>query len=252
MVEPSPRDLSHTVVVGDGSLSKETSHHATDHTTDGVGGENIETVVNSDVKLDLGSKVASETTDESDSKRRRGTDVSSGGSDGDETRDGTGAEPDGGPLSLQSPIEQHPGDTTDGSSQVGNDACLDGSEVGRESRSTVESKPTEPEEDCTEDNVRGVVGLVGESLGTVTSSLTEVCGNGQVGSSGRDMDGRSTGKVETSEFVGPSVRVPGPACDWTVHDGHPNEDEDANGSRSCSLGETTNGKGGGNELRRQQ
>jgi len=79
--------------------------------------------------------------------------VTSSGSDSNETDDRSRAESDGRPLSLETPIEDEPGDSSNRSGQVGNDAGRDGSKVGRESRSSVESEPSEPEEDGTEDDV---------------------------------------------------------------------------------------------------
>lgn len=61
------------------------------------------------------------------------------------TDDGPGAEANSGPLPLETPVEDEPGNTSNGSGEVGDDAGRDGSEVGGESGSSVESKPSEPE-----------------------------------------------------------------------------------------------------------
>lgn len=79
----------------------------------------------------------------------------SGGGNGDETDDGSRAESDGTPLPLETPIQDQPGDSSNGSGEVGNDASRNSSEVGGHGRSSVESEPTEPEEDGTELGRRG-------------------------------------------------------------------------------------------------
>jgi hypothetical protein len=56
-----------------------------------------------------------------------------------ETTDGTRAEPDGRPLSLETPVEAKPGDAADGSREVGDDEGGNGSKVGGESGSSVET-----------------------------------------------------------------------------------------------------------------
>lgn len=86
------------------------------------------------------------------------------------------------------------------------------------------------------------MGLVGESLGSVSSSLAEVESNGEGSGTGRDVDGRTTGKVEGTESTTPTVGTPSPGGDGTVDDGQPDKDKDHDGSDSCSFSETTNGE----------
>ena len=65
---------------------------------------------------------------------------------------------------------------------------MNGAEVGTESGAAVEPEPAEPEEDCAEDDVRDVVGLVGEALGSVAAALGEVEGDGEGSGSRGDVD----------------------------------------------------------------
>ena len=43
---------------------------------------------------------------------------------------------------------------------------------------------------------------------------------------GNDMDRASSCKVQRWEIIEPSIGIPGPACDWTIHNGSPAESED--------------------------
>lgn len=252
MVEPSSVDGSvtdsDTIKLGDRGLSEETGQEGTDHTSHTVRGEDVESLVDVEQELELGGKVGTDGSEETNSDGSWSTNVTRSRGDTNKTGDGTGAETDSGELFLESPVEQHPGDGTDRSGEVGNDTGLNSSEVGRESRSTVEAEPSEPEEHRAEDDVGGVVGLVGESLGTVSSSFTKVDGDSKGGSSRVDVDGCSSGEIETTEDERPTVRVPGPACDGAVDDGEPDEEEDHDGANLGSLGKATNREDSGDEL----
>ena len=92
------------------------------------------------------------------------------------------------------------------------------------------------------------MGLVGESFSSVSPSLAEVECDSEGSSSGRNVDGGTTGKVECTESTGPSVRSPSPACDWAVDQSQPDKVEDHDGSDSCSFGETTDGEDDSDEL----
>lgn len=135
-------------------------------------------------ELELGRPIASSAAKNTESNSSGSTDESRSRSDGDESRDGTRAETDDGPLALETPIPEHPGQSTDGSSQVGDDASLNGAQVGRESATTVESEPSEPEHDRAENDERGVVWLVSETLSSVAAALAKVKRDGESGSSG--------------------------------------------------------------------
>lgn len=150
-------------------------------------------------ELELGRPVASGTTKNTESDGSGSTDESRSGGDGDESGDGARAETDDGPLALETPIPEHPGQSTDGGSQVGDDASLNGAQVGGESAAAVESEPSEPEHDRAENDVGGVVWLVRETLGAVAAALAEVERDGESGSSRRNVhtNGRG-GRVQWS------------------------------------------------------
>lgn len=93
---------------------------------------------------------------------------------------------------------KHPGKTAYGRRQVGDDASLDSTHVGRESRAAIETKPAKPEEYRAKDDVCSVVRLVCESFSTISPALTEIDGNGKSGCTGGDVNGSSSGEVEAA------------------------------------------------------
>lgn len=58
VIEPTTRNDSDTIESGDGSLSEEGGEDISDDTTDGVGGEDIETIVVVEEELELGGEIA--------------------------------------------------------------------------------------------------------------------------------------------------------------------------------------------------
>lgn len=247
VVWPSTIDLG-TVESGDGSLSQESSHDGTDHTTYTVRGKDIESLVDTKQELELGSEITSGTGDESDSDSGGSSDETGSRGNTDETSDSSRAESDNGPLSLESVIPQHPSDTSYRSREIGNDTSHGSSEVGAESRTTVETEPTKPKEDCAEDDIGGVVGLVGESFSSVSPSLAEVECDSEGSGTGRNVNGGTTGKVESSETTSPSIGTPSPGGDGAVDDSQPDKDKDHDGSDSRSFGETTDSEDDSDEL----
>jgi hypothetical protein len=204
----------------------------------------IKAVVVVKQELELRGKVACSPCNNTERNGCRGTDKARRGGDRNETRDCTRAKSDNGPLLLQTVIPEHPGEPSDARSEVGDDARLGGTEVGRECRAAVEPEPAKPEEDCPKDDVGGVVGLVGEALGAIPGPLSEVDGDGKGGGSGRDMDGSSSGEIEASHDEAPAGGVPGPACDGVIDEGGPDKDKECNGTHAATLCETTEGEHG--------
>lgn len=190
-------------------------------------GEDIESLVNTHVELQLGRKVAADAAHNAENHGGPGSDVTGGGSNSDQTADSAGAETNHGPLLLKAVVEQGPSNTSNGSSQVSNDAGHDSAEVSGESGTTVETEPTNPEEYSSEDDVGDVVGSVRQTgvLG-VASSLANHDGEGEGRGTGRDVDGGTAGKVKAAHLEGPAVGVPGPVRDGVVHDSGPDEHED--------------------------
>ena len=125
--------------------------------------EDIEGVVGADEELELRRNIAAESTDNAEDDGRPGRNETRGRGDGDETGDGARAETDDGPFLLEAVIEQHPGDGTRGCGEVGDDASHDGAEVRGEGRAAVEAEPAHPEKDGAKDDMRHIVGAVGQA-----------------------------------------------------------------------------------------
>lgn len=103
------------------------------------------------------------------------------GSDGYETSNDTGAETNSGPLALKTVIQNTPGDASNTSSQVGDHGSHDRTEVGSQCGTGVESEPTNPQEDGSDDNVCDVVRAVVQLVSTVATTLAQhdrVCEGG--------------------------------------------------------------------------
>lgn len=128
---------------------------------------------------------------------------------------------------------------------MGDDAGHDGTQIGAERTAAIEAKPSDPEEDCAEDDVGDVVRAVWQPVVLVVSSAPPehqgVCkGSGARG----DVDGRAAGKVEATELEGPPVGVPGPVGNRIVDDCRPDEHEDDGGEHSAAIGCGTDCEGG--------
>lgn len=241
-VDPSTWNDSGAIEMSYVVRGKDTSQQVSDDSSNTVLSEDIEGVVNVDEELELGGVVACGSSDNTVDNSGPWWDVSRSWSDGDETSDDTGAETNSGPLLLKTVIEQAPGDSTDGSSNVGNQASHNSTDVGSTGRSTVESEPSNPEENGTEDNVGDVVWAVVEFVSAVSASLSKHERVSQSSRSRRNMDWSSSGEIETSHLVRPSVGVPGPAGKWVVDYGGPDEHEDDGWKHATTLSSGTNGE----------
>lgn len=128
---------------------------------------------------------------------------------------------------------------------MGDNAGHDGAQVGGERTAAVEAEPANPEEDGAKDDVGDVVRTVGQAAGVVVAgALAEHQRVGQGGSARRDVDGRTTSKVEAAHLEGPAVGVPGPVGDGVVDDGGPDEDEDQTGQQAAAVSSGSDSKGG--------
>ena len=103
-----------------------------------------------------------------------GTNVTRTWCDCHKPNDRARAEADNRPLALQTPIPEHPGQTAHACGQVGDDASHGSAQVSTEGRSTVEAEPSEPQEDCTEDDICGIVRLVGKPLSAIATALAKI------------------------------------------------------------------------------
>lgn len=123
------RNLGETVEASNSRIREESSQDVSDHTSNTMSGEDIEGIIVLEDDLELGGQVTASSCDDSNSERSRSTDVSRGRGDSYETRDDSGTETDGRPFSLETPIHEHPGETTDGGSDDGNNDSLSSTHV---------------------------------------------------------------------------------------------------------------------------
>lgn len=143
----------------------------------------------------------------------------------DQASNDTGAESHSRPLVLQAIIEKTPSDTTDGRRDVGDDNGHDSAEVGGAGTTTVETEPSNPEENCSQDDMCNVVGTIVELMSAVSATLTEHERVGKGSASGSNMNGGSSGEIESSHNSRPARRVPCPAGDRVVDYGGPHKHE---------------------------
>lgn len=192
-------------------------------------------------QLTLGGKVTGDTGNNTENDAGPGVDETRGRSSSDETRDGTGAPADHGPLASQTEIEETPGHGSEHGSQARVPASHDSTEVGTESRATVESEPAEPEEDGTEGDEGDVVRAeVHHHLLVAAAEDPRV---GQSRHTGTDLDGDTTSVVEDTVLETPAVGVPHPVSERAVDEGGPAEDEDHARNDATALGNGTDREG---------
>jgi hypothetical protein len=133
VVEPSTRDLSEAVQMRYVVCGEESREDVADETTDGMLGEDVESIVDAEDELELGGVVGTGGSDDTvDDSGPCGNETGSR-SDGYKTGDDSGAEPDSGPFALKTVIENTPGDTSDASGQVSYDGCHNSTHVCSES-----------------------------------------------------------------------------------------------------------------------
>ena len=123
---------------------EEASQDIAGETSDGVDGENVERIVDSEQELDLGAVVASRCANNAKDYSRPGGNETGARGDGDEASNDAGAESNGRPLLLKPIVQQTPCDSTDRGSQVGHNGGHDGAQVGGKGRAGVKAEPTHP------------------------------------------------------------------------------------------------------------
>lgn len=207
--------------------------------------KDIESIINLQPVFDLGGIIAGDATNNAEDDSRPGGNESRGRGDSNETSDSAGAETDSGPLLIETVIENTPGDSSNRCGNVSDDASHDRAHVSSEGATTVEAEPSNPEEHDTEDNVGHIVRTVWKTASVVVSrALTKhqaVCEGCRTRG---DVDGSSTSEIETAQLEDPSRGIPGPASNWIVDDGRPDEDEDNAGEQAASVSCGADGESG--------
>ncbi|KAH3677356.1 hypothetical protein OGATHE_000830 [Ogataea polymorpha] len=242
VVEPSSLTRDTIVSSNDVVCSKQTGQHRTGKSTNTVKTPNIQTVVNSNHVLDVNRVVASNCSESTDWNGKVNRHETSCWSDTNKTSNSTRAHSDGGPFTAASEVvEEHPSKATASSSKVGVNTGVKSSDGGISGRSSVESKPSEPQENSTQndtcDRMRSVLRQVGTSNRVVSLTTDQSVGQG---SETRSLvDWSSTGKVVSTEGCKPAVSVPCPHGTRAVNDSHPEKQEHHHWAQSSSLARTT-------------
>lgn len=240
VVDPTTGNKCGAIEGSNSVVGEESSEDVTNHTANTVSSEDVKSIVVTDKVLETSGEVAGSTTENAESDGGRSSNVTGSRSDGDQTRDGTGAEANSGPLPLEPPVPEHPGQGTDRSSDLGDHHSLDSPKVGTDGGTTVEAEPTEPEEDSSQDAVSDVVRAVSKLLGAVALTFAKEDGDGKSSGTGGDVDGCTTSKVKTAHLVGPAkTNVPCPVGDGAVDDGDEGESKDQDGSKTGTISEST-------------
>lgn len=231
------------VVGGEDAVEEET-----DDTCDTVLTEQVESVVDADPVLDLGSIIAADAGNDAQDDAGPRWDHAGAWGSSDETGDGSGTEADHGVLAVMPEIEQAPYDTGEGRSDTGVPSSDGGTKVCTKSGASVEADPSEPKHERSEGDERDVMGTEVDELAFSTSA--ENPGVSETAQTGADLDRASTSVVEHTPFESPTVDVPNPARDGCVDDGGPNESEDHGGENTTTLGHRAHqdGHGNGREL----
>lgn len=84
---------------------------------------------------------------------------------------------------------------------------------------SVETKPSHPEENSSNDNVRNVMWAIIQFMSAMSTTFAQhdtVC---ESSTTGRDMDRSSTSEVETTHVENPTGSVPCPASNWIIDNG---------------------------------
>jgi hypothetical protein len=104
VVNPTTTDDGDAIESGNVFLSEKSGEEISNDTTNSMGGEDIEWVIVIEDKLELGGEVAYCAGDDTKGDGGRWTNETGGGSNGNETDDGTRAESNDGPLLLEAVI----------------------------------------------------------------------------------------------------------------------------------------------------
>lgn len=222
--------------------SEERSENVANEAANTVDSKDIKRIVATEEVLQLGSVVAESAADDTEDNRSPSRNETGSRSNCNETSNDARAETNGGPLLFEPVVDQAPGDTANTSSQVGNNGGHHSAQVRGTGRTSVEAEPTDPEEDCTDDDVGDVVGTVVQLLSAMTAPLAEHVRVGQGSATRSNVDGGTSSKVNRAHGRGPSRRVPGPAGDGVVDDGRPDEHVDDTRKHASTLRDGTDGK----------
>lgn len=244
VVEETTGDLHVDTIETDNVVGgEEAVENESDDATDGVFSEHIESVVNSNIELDFGAKVASDASNDTENDAGPGSDDTGSGSSSNETRDSTRAPADERPLLGKAVIEKAPSHSGEHGSQAGVPAGHGSTKVSTEGRATVETEPAEPEEYGADGDERNVVGAKVEHHLLVAA--TKDPGVSESRHSGADFDGTAASIVKHTILESPAIGAPSPISDGAVNECGPEEDENHSRDDATTLGSGSDHECGG-------
>jgi hypothetical protein len=142
VIDPATVDLGKSIKVGNVIGSEETGQQISDQTANTVNGKDIEGIVDVKQELELGSIIASNASDHAEDDCSPGGNEPTAGSDCDQSSNDTAAESDSRPFAFKAVVEDTPSEATNAGGKVGNNRGHDGTEVGGEGGTGIESEPT--------------------------------------------------------------------------------------------------------------
>lgn len=114
------------------------------------------------------------------------------------------------------------------------EGSIHGSNCGVQGTSAVETKPSKPDENRSEEDERGVMRLCMKLVTRMFAFSKNECVR-QRRPARRNMNRSTASEVQRREFVEPSIGIPSPASNWTVHQRRPEEPKDQRRNDSTSL-----------------
>lgn len=223
--------------------SEKGSQKVADEPANTVHSEDIECIIAAEEVLQLRCIVAAHATSNTEYDSSPGRHISRPRGNGHQASNHARAEADGGPLALQTVVDQTPRDATHTSSEIRAHSRHDSPQICRQRGSSVEAEPTHPQKYGADDDVRDVVGAVVELLGSMSTPLAQHVRVGERSRSGRNMHGCSASKVQAAQLKDPPGGIPSPAGDGVVDDGSPDKHVDDAWKHSAPLGDGSHGKG---------
>ena len=192
-------------------------------------------------ELDLGSKIANNTRDYTEDDGGPRGDITRCWSGRNETGNTAGTPSNHTPFLCKSEIQDAPGHRCEHGSQARVPACHHGAKVSPESRSSVESQPSKPEENRDQGNERNVVwSEVQHHLLLALSKDHRIC---QCRHTRNNFNRSTSCVVENTIVESPAVYVPYPASDGAVDESRPEEDENHSWDKSATFGNCSHDNG---------
>lgn len=201
LVDPAAINLGDAVQMRNVVGGEETREQVAEETANAMYGEDVQGVIGTQVILELGGEIASNSRRQSIDDGRPGGDEARSRCHADQTADDARTEADSAPFLLEAVVDQTPSDAPDACGEVGHERSHDCSQVGTQCASRIEAKPADPEEDGADDNVGDIVRTVVECVRAMPFALAQNVTVGQRCSSTGDVHGSATSEVQTSQFI---------------------------------------------------